>query len=190
MELFFHFGPLIKKLLLITRCFTFFARSLKLILKTGNRIIQTGNGIISPTSRHLIKKVCSKDCFHFYQWVLYWFSTENGIIQAGNGIISLPFWSLIQNFLLQIFFYFLPRRLNWKLTDWLTDRPLALFPHLDLFWPIWTNLTNLDLIKSLRSLCRILLVVLFHSTWTKIRIEKYRRHNVYNKINDLTRWNV
>ena len=141
MELFFHFGPLIKKLLLITRCFTFFARSLKLILKTGNRIIQTGNGIISPTSRHLIKKVCSKDCFHFYQWVLYWFSTENGIIQAGNGIISLPFWSLIQNFLLQIFFLFFTTEVKLK-ADWLTY--WQTFSSVPPFGPILTYMDQFD----------------------------------------------
>ena len=40
-----------------TKCFSFVLRGLKLIFKTGNRIIQTGNGIISPISRPLIKKL-------------------------------------------------------------------------------------------------------------------------------------
>ena len=39
------------------RCFTFFPWSLKWNFKTGNRIIQTGNGIISPTFRPLIAKL-------------------------------------------------------------------------------------------------------------------------------------
>ena len=39
-----------------TKCFTFDPRGSKLFFKTGNGIIQTGNGIISPTSRPLIKK--------------------------------------------------------------------------------------------------------------------------------------
>ena len=38
-----------------TRCFTFSPSSLRLIFKTENGIIQTGNGIISPTSKLLIK---------------------------------------------------------------------------------------------------------------------------------------
>merc|ERR1712105_81613 len=50
-----------------TKCFSFVPRVSKSIFKTGNRIIQTGNGIISPTSRPLIKNlfykmflICSK----------------------------------------------------------------------------------------------------------------------------------
>ena len=49
------------------RCFSFDPRGSKLIFKTENGIIQTGNGIISPPSRPLIKKlilqivlICSK----------------------------------------------------------------------------------------------------------------------------------
>ena len=37
------------------KCWLFIRRGLKLIFYRGNRIIQTGNGIISPTSRPLIK---------------------------------------------------------------------------------------------------------------------------------------
>ena len=48
-----------------TRCFTFFARILELIFKTGNRIIEIGNGIISLTSWLLIKKLLTKDFFYF-----------------------------------------------------------------------------------------------------------------------------
>ena len=40
-----------------TRCFSFDPRGSKLIFKIGNRIIQTGNGIISPPSSPLIKKL-------------------------------------------------------------------------------------------------------------------------------------
>ena len=39
-----------------TKCFSFDPRGPKLIFKTGNGIIQTGNGFISPTSRPLMKK--------------------------------------------------------------------------------------------------------------------------------------
>ena len=45
-----------------TRCFTFFQRILKLILKTGN-------GIISPTSSPLIKKLILQNVSHFHQEV-------------------------------------------------------------------------------------------------------------------------
>ena len=40
-----------------TRCFSLDPRGSKLIFKIGNRIIQTGNGIISPPSSPLIKKL-------------------------------------------------------------------------------------------------------------------------------------
>ena len=40
-----------------TTCFSFLPRDSKLILKTGNGIMQTGNRIISPTSRPLIKEL-------------------------------------------------------------------------------------------------------------------------------------
>ena len=43
-----------------TKCPSFFSRSSKLILKTGNGIIQTGTRIISSTFRPLIKKMFDK----------------------------------------------------------------------------------------------------------------------------------
>ena len=43
-----------------TKYFSFSPRNLKLIFKTGNRIIKTGNGIILPTSAPLIQKKMSK----------------------------------------------------------------------------------------------------------------------------------
>ena len=50
-----------------TKCFSFIPRSLKLIFKTGNRIIQTGNGIIYPIFRPLIKKLPLHSVSHFYR---------------------------------------------------------------------------------------------------------------------------
>ena len=47
-----------------TKCLSFVPSGSKLIFKTGNRIIQTGNGIISPTSRPLIKKLLLQKVFH------------------------------------------------------------------------------------------------------------------------------
>ena len=38
---------------------------LELIFKTGNKMIEIGNGIISLTSWPLIKKLLPKDFFHF-----------------------------------------------------------------------------------------------------------------------------
>ena len=64
MELFFHFQASNQKTS-FRICFTFFARSLELIFKTGNRTIKIGNGIISLTSWPLIKKLLPKDFFHF-----------------------------------------------------------------------------------------------------------------------------
>ena len=40
-----------------TKCFPFVLRGSKLIFKTENGIIQTGNGIISPCSRPLLQKL-------------------------------------------------------------------------------------------------------------------------------------
>ena len=57
MELFFPF----EKKTFFRKCFSLVSRGSKSIFKTGNRIIQTGNGIISPTSRPLIKKLLLLD---------------------------------------------------------------------------------------------------------------------------------
>ena len=51
------------------RCFSFDPRGLKLIFKTGN-------GIISPTSRPLIKKLLLQNVSHLFQVVQNWFSKQ------------------------------------------------------------------------------------------------------------------
>ena len=50
-----------------TKCFSFTPRSL--IFETGNRIIQTGNGIIYPISRPLIKKLLLQSVSNLFQGV-------------------------------------------------------------------------------------------------------------------------
>ena len=60
----------------LTKMFSFSPRSSKLIFKTGNEIIKTGNGIISPTSRLLIKKLLLQHFLHFNQGVNNWFSKQ------------------------------------------------------------------------------------------------------------------
>ena len=47
-----------------------------MIFKTGNWIIKTGNGIISPTSRPLIKKLILPNVSYFLQGVHNWFSKQ------------------------------------------------------------------------------------------------------------------
>ena len=47
-----------------------------MIFKTGNEIIQTGNGIISPTSGPLIKKLLLQHLLHITQEVRNWFSKQ------------------------------------------------------------------------------------------------------------------
>ena len=59
-----------------TTSFPYLPRSSKLIFKTGNEIIQTGNGIISPTSGPLIKKLLLQHIFHTDQRVQHWFSKQ------------------------------------------------------------------------------------------------------------------
>ena len=71
------------------KCFLFDPRGLKLVFKTGNRIIQTGNGTISPNSRPLVKKTSITKCSTFDpRSSNLIFKTGNGINQTGNGIIS------------------------------------------------------------------------------------------------------
>ena len=53
---FYHFQASDQKTCSI-KCFSIDPRSSKSVFKTGNEIIQTGNGIISPTSKLLIKKL-------------------------------------------------------------------------------------------------------------------------------------
>ena len=45
-----------------------------MIFKTGNGIIQTGNGLISPTSRPLIKKLLLQKNSHLFEGVQNKFS--------------------------------------------------------------------------------------------------------------------
>ena len=50
-------------------CFSFDPGGSELIFKTGNLMIQRGNGIISPTSRPLIKKTSFKNTSHMIQMI-------------------------------------------------------------------------------------------------------------------------
>ena len=50
-----------------TKCFSLDPRGLKLISISGNGIIQTGNGIISPPSRPLIKKLLLQNVSHLVE---------------------------------------------------------------------------------------------------------------------------
>ena len=59
-----------------TKDFSFDLRSSKLIFKTGNGIIQTGNWIISPTSRPLIKKLLLQNVSHLFQGFQNWFPKQ------------------------------------------------------------------------------------------------------------------
>ena len=79
-------------------------------------IFKTGNGIISPTSRPLIKTslydfsnfqdtdkktfFCKKFSLNVSKLI---FKTGNGIIKTGNGIISPTSWPLIKNFFYWMF---------------------------------------------------------------------------------------
>ena len=84
---FFHF-QISDQITSFTTSFPFLPRNSKLIFKTGNGLIQTGNGIISPTSRPLIKKLLLLNVSHLIQGVK-------------NQISKLPsFWS--KNFYFQI----------------------------------------------------------------------------------------
>ena len=85
-----------------TKCFSFSPRSSKLIFITGNGIIQTGNGIIYPISRPLMKKKSFTKSSPYLPRSSKWiFKTGNGIIQTGNGIISFTSRPLIKKLLLQ-----------------------------------------------------------------------------------------
>ena len=74
-----------------TKCSSFVPRGSKLIFKTGNGIIQTRNGIISSTSKPLMKKFFYKMFFISSKGLKLIFKTGNGIIQTGYGIISPTF---------------------------------------------------------------------------------------------------
>ena len=85
-ESFPHFQTSDQKNYLIKH-FSLLPKTSKLIFQMGNEIIQTGNGINSPTSRPLIKKTSFRKCFSYLpRSSKLIFKTENGIIQTGNGI--------------------------------------------------------------------------------------------------------
>ena len=52
-----------------TKCFSFLLRNARWIFKTGYGTIQSGNGIISPTSRPLIKKLLLQKASHFHKGI-------------------------------------------------------------------------------------------------------------------------
>ena len=86
-----------------TKSSSYLPRSSILILKTGNGFIQTGNRIISPTSRPLFKILC------------------------------FSFGSIVQNsFSKQEMELLIPFPISNGLTDWLTDIPLAESKYFDL----------------------------------------------------------
>ena len=102
---FSHFSASDQKTSFI-KCFSFIPRSSKLIFKTGNRIIQTGNGTISPNSRPLVKKTSITKCSTFDPRSSHSiFKTGNGINQTGNGIISPTSRPLIKKLIFQNVFH-------------------------------------------------------------------------------------
>ena len=72
-----------------TKCFLLLQMSSKLVLKTGKGIIQTGNGINSPTSWAPLKKNVSYKIFLTLTSLKLALKTGKGIIQTGNRIIFL-----------------------------------------------------------------------------------------------------
>ena len=54
----------------------------KPFLETGNRIIETGNGIILPTYRLLIKQLLLQKFFLFNP------NSPNSVLETGNRIIE------------------------------------------------------------------------------------------------------
>ena len=105
-------------------------------------------GIFYLIFRPLIKKLLFQ---HNIQWVQNLFSKHKMELSKQEMELFLPLSGLwYKTFFYKIFFSFVPRRLNRKLTDWLTDRPLALFTYSDLFWPIWTyvNISGPNQISS------------------------------------------
>ena len=65
-------------------------RTSKLIFKTENWIIQTGNGIIPPTSRPLIKKLILQHLLHINQGVPKWFSKQEIELPKQEMKLFLP----------------------------------------------------------------------------------------------------
>ena len=66
MELFL---PLAGQKTSFTTLSPFQPRNTKLVFQTGNGIIKTGYGIISPTSRPLTKKILLQHILHIYQGI-------------------------------------------------------------------------------------------------------------------------
>ena len=93
---FFHFQASDQKTS-FTKCFSFGPRGSKLIFKTGNEIIQTGNGIISPTSRPLIKKLLLQHLLHINQGVKNWFSKQEMELFKQEMELFLPLPGLWSN---------------------------------------------------------------------------------------------
>ena len=75
-----------------------------MIFKTGYGIIQTGNGIISPTSRPLIRKLLLQHFLYIYQGIQNWFSIQEMELSKPEMDLFLPLlglWS--KNFFCKIF---------------------------------------------------------------------------------------
>ena len=108
----------------LTRCFSFSPRSPKLIFKTGNRIIQTGNGIISLTSWPLIKRLLPQDFFSFLPRIskLIFNRKQNYSNRKWNN------FSIFQASVWSKYFSFLPKAV------------LTYLSSVHLFWPIWSYL--------------------------------------------------
>ena len=62
----------------------------KIIFKTGNGIIQTGNRIISPTSTPLIKQLLLQNIYHFFQGFQYRFSKQE--LESSKQEMELFLW--------------------------------------------------------------------------------------------------
>ena len=77
------------------KSFSYLQRSAKLLLKTGNGVIQTGNGTFYPISRPQIKRLL----LHIHQEVLHWSLSQD--IQMGKGIIYPSSRPLRKKILLQ-----------------------------------------------------------------------------------------
>ena len=73
-----------------TVCFSFKSRSSDLILKTGNGINQTGNRIIHPISRPLIKKLLLQYLLHINQGVQNCFSKQEMELSKQDMVLFLP----------------------------------------------------------------------------------------------------
>ena len=76
-------------------------------MKTGNGIIQTGNGIISPTSWPLAKNHILQNVSNFnYPVQKLALKTGNGIIETGYGIVFPTSWPPIEKRISKMFLAF------------------------------------------------------------------------------------